>query len=341
MTSTIAPTVLHLRFDEIAVEVVAPNARLVRRLADYFQDFVSQTAAAGKPSSLTLVDGETPAIDVPLTTWDARGKESFADNDGERIVRKDRTGVVIRLHGRDWHMEGPLSRNFSQVVNAIGAMFGIRALNRGGAMLHASYVARDGRGLAVIGQSGAGKSSVAVRLLERGFDFVSNDRLIVERSGSAILGTGLPKLPRVNPGTLLGGEGTSRVLDEVTRRRYSAMPREELWKVEDKYDLDVSATLGRRWLLAAPVAAILVLDWRLGGKGLAVTRLQPGQAVYALRGVIKDFGCFDQLLTRRTDTALRESAERVPVFQVTGGADPAGLASAIEARALPELAGLI
>jgi hypothetical protein len=102
-----------------------------------------------------------------------------------------------------------------------------------------------------------------------------------------------------------------------------------LWQVEDKYDLDVEGALGRRWLLSAPVACVLNLEWRLGQEGLTIERLRPEQSLRALRGVHKDFGCMDQMLTRRTDTALRETAERVPVFRVTGGADPAGLAKAI------------
>jgi HprK-related kinase B len=220
-------------------------------------------------------------------------------------------------------------------------MYGLRVISRGGAMVHSSYIARDGKGVAIVGQSGSGKSSVAVRLLEEGFDFVSNDRLILDRVGRTVIGYGLPKLPRVNPGTLLGGEMTSRVLDEKSRARYLAMPKDELWKLEEKHDLDVQDALGRHWLLEAPLACILLLEWRLGNTGLNVERLRPGQALASLRSVVKDFGPLDQLLTRRTDSALRETAERVPAFRVTGAADPSLLASKISARETPELAQLI
>jgi HprK-related kinase B len=338
--TTMAPSLLHLGFGDVRVDVTGEE-KLLRRLAGYFGGFVAQSASATSlPSTLALVEGTAPEPGIALTPWDSRGKDSFGDIDGYRLVRKDRTGVLIQVHGRDWTMQGPLSRNFSQVVNVIGAMYGLRVLARGCAMVHASYVARDGKGLAVVGQSGTGKSSVAVRLLEEGFEFVSNDRLILELNGKDVIGHGLPKLPRVNPGTLLAGAQTRRILDEEARRRYSAMPAEELWAVEDKYDLDVSQALGRRWLLSAPVAGILMLEWRFGNSGLAVTRLRPEQALAALRGVSKDFGSFDQLLCRRTDTALRDAAERVPVFRITGGADPGLLARKIAQREIPELASL-
>ncbi len=338
---TIAPTGLRLRFADVPIEVEASDDRLLRRLSAYFADFVSAAPRSRWPSTLSLTEGEAPEVTAPLVLWDSRGKESYGDTDGFRLVRKDRTGVLIRIHGRDWAMEGPLNHNFSQVINAIGAMYGLRIMAKGAAMLHASYVARNGKGLAVVGQSGAGKSSVAVRLLEQGFDFVSNDRLILERAGKNTMGHGLPKLPRVNPGTLLGGERTRGMLDEEARARYEAMPREDLWNVEDKYDLDVERTLGRRWLLNAPVACVLVLEWRQGQSGLQVERLRPEQALTSLRGVGKDFGALDQLLTRRTDTAVREAAERLPVFRITGQPEPGLLARSIATYEIHEIAQLV
>jgi serine kinase of HPr protein (carbohydrate metabolism regulator) len=53
--------------------------------------------------------------------------------------------------------------------------------------LHASCVAMDGRAVLLAGPSGSGKSDLALRLLDRGFMLVSDDRTIVRKEGSRLV----------------------------------------------------------------------------------------------------------------------------------------------------------
>lgn len=53
--------------------------------------------------------------------------------------------------------------------------------------LHASCVAIDGRAVLIGGPSGSGKSDLALRLLDRGFTLVSDDRTIVHRDGPRLV----------------------------------------------------------------------------------------------------------------------------------------------------------
>jgi serine kinase of HPr protein (carbohydrate metabolism regulator) len=53
--------------------------------------------------------------------------------------------------------------------------------------LHASCVAADGRAVLIVGASGSGKSDLALRLLDRGFTLVSDDRTIVRRDGAKLI----------------------------------------------------------------------------------------------------------------------------------------------------------
>jgi serine kinase of HPr protein (carbohydrate metabolism regulator) len=48
-------------------------------------------------------------------------------------------------------------------------------------MLHASTVALDGRAVLIAGISGAGKSDLALRLIDRGFTLVADDQTIVQK----------------------------------------------------------------------------------------------------------------------------------------------------------------
>jgi serine kinase of HPr protein (carbohydrate metabolism regulator) len=53
--------------------------------------------------------------------------------------------------------------------------------------LHASTVAVDGRAVLISGPSGSGKSDLALRLLDRGFALVSDDRTIVRKEGNRLI----------------------------------------------------------------------------------------------------------------------------------------------------------
>ena len=60
--------------------------------------------------------------------------------------------------------------------------------------IHASTVANDGRAVLITGPSGAGKSDLTLRLLDRGFKLVSDDRTIVRRDGDRLLASAPPNL---------------------------------------------------------------------------------------------------------------------------------------------------
>lgn len=53
--------------------------------------------------------------------------------------------------------------------------------------LHASCVAAGGRAVLIAGPSGSGKSDLALRLLDRGFTLVSDDRTILRKDGDRLV----------------------------------------------------------------------------------------------------------------------------------------------------------
>jgi len=55
--------------------------------------------------------------------------------------------------------------------------------------VHATTVALDGRAVLISGPSGSGKSDLALRLLDRGFQLVSDDQTIVRKDGNRLLAT--------------------------------------------------------------------------------------------------------------------------------------------------------
>jgi HprK-related kinase B len=322
-----------LDFGGVPIVVVSRDERLLKRVADYFDKFCGPTRRVKRPRSIIeAVVGPPEDITEEMRPWDGRGKESFADVGGRRLVRKDRTGTLVSISDGRWTVTGDLHRRFAQLVNVVGCAYGMSLLDRGGAMLHSSALVRDGRAFAIVGESGSGKSSVAVRLLERGFDFLSNDRLIVRAGRPGVIAYGLPKLPRVNPGTLLAGDRTRSVVDPEDRRLYDGMSKRELWNVEHKHDLDVMGTLGRRWVPSAPLELAVVLNWRYGGERFTFEPIDSGRALESFRAAAKTFGPFDLHLDERSDNALRAVVRAIPVFRVTGSTNPPALAELIAER---------
>jgi HPr kinase/phosphorylase len=54
-------------------------------------------------------------------------------------------------------------------------------------IVHGSAVALGGRGLLILGKSGAGKSALALALIGRGAALVADDRVVLERRGRALV----------------------------------------------------------------------------------------------------------------------------------------------------------
>lgn len=103
-----------------------------------------------------------------------RDSASVLDRAAGTIHALVRTGDDVPPHLRAKPLQVPLSIFFA---------------DRGVDLLHAALVSRDGNGILITGNSGSGKSSLAVASLDAGFDFLGDDCVAVAGTrGHSIFG---------------------------------------------------------------------------------------------------------------------------------------------------------
>ena len=86
----------------------------------------------------------------------------------------------------------PAASDYILRIYLLGSLWGILLHQRGLLVLHASVVSRDGQAMAFLGHKGAGKSTTAAILHQRGFQILSDDLLVLDFQ--------TPEHPRVIPG---------------------------------------------------------------------------------------------------------------------------------------------
>jgi hypothetical protein len=173
-----------------------------------------------------------------MTTIRAGGRYAAADPPIEAIDLAVRAanhfGLVFT--GVDL-MEAP---DGGFVVLEVSAFGGFRGL------LDACGIDADpALGEVLAGPPGAGKSTAALHLVERGFRFLSNDRVLARSASDSVEALGYPKQPRVNPGTLVHHPRLGDLLEPGDRRVLEALSPAELWRLERKRDVDLDTIYGK------------------------------------------------------------------------------------------------
>lgn len=308
---------------------------LAAALIEYFSPWDSRRVA-GWERVVYAIQGEhgiDPSSLVVLAR--ERGKppkEAYRERSGGRIVYKLRTGVGFFVMPAEVVVAGNLEREVSQVVNLIGNLYAQSFLERGYVMVHASAVA-DERGIAFAGDSGSGKSTMGLALVDRGCRFVTNDRLLLRAWGDRVDMVGLPKMPRVNPGTVLRLPRLRGLIAD--RSGYDAMERDELWDLEEKRDVRIPDIFGSDPQPQGTLDDVYVLRWTLSGGAPQMRGLEGIELAQRLWHLVRSTGLFDLRPEPRMAwyQTLAMASSRLQGFEVRGGVDVGWLADVIERRA--------
>ncbi|GAB6035527.1 hypothetical protein JCM15519_00860 [Fundidesulfovibrio butyratiphilus] len=319
---------LKLAFGKDRIDVRSNSAELVAKLANYYRDFLGGEGQA--IIAVTAIEADTPGLPVALAIkrpepGKTRIKEEFADLPDGRVVRKVLTGMVFLFGGPDNLAVGPCLANDNQVVNFINNRYIEHVIKAGALLFHAAGVAVKGRGLTIAGFAGAGKSTLSLEIMRLGPDFVSNDRMMVSRENNRLVMRGIPKMPRINPGTVLHNESLGPVMNAEERERFSKLPPAELWDLEHKYDAFIDECFGPgKFKLKADMAGLAILHWRRDDSPLHVERVDLRARRDLAQAFMKDVGLFFEMddPAARLDfsqDAYLDLLGDCPVFEFTGG----------------------
>jgi len=332
ITSNTRQYSLTLRFGNCIIRHDTPQIRLHQVLSDYFKWFV--TTAKEEPEIVIIsIDTAEPKFNFPyIQKQPDPGKtkikeEYFEGADRMRIIRKLLTGMHF-ICGTGINIAlGPCLKNSNQVINFINSRYIEYNLKNGALLLHAAGIAIDGEGVGIAGFSGMGKSTLALHLLSEGFDFVSNDRLTVHQTSYGPWMNGVAKLPRINPGTVVNNPNLSPILPDDTKKTYRLMPEEELWNLEEKYDVFLDECFpNSRFHLSVPMKALFVLNWRRGDGEVSIREKHLDEAEELFPAFMKPSGLFflPELQEQEIDfsvEAYRHGLEGCRLFEITGGID--------------------
>lgn len=250
----------------LVVEVRCTSQALLAELLRYFQHVIS---APADPDMIVHVLGQAELpFAVTYTDWAREPgktgrKDAIAELEGGRMVLKVRTGVKF-LQAPGWAVAfGPTEDHPNQVINFVNTQILNHFQRDGWVACHAAAVRTANRGLAISGLSGGGKSTTMLRLMEiAGTQYVTNDRLLVRGGGSQTDALGIPKLPRINPGTIVTNARLAGMLDEEREEELRTLEPDELWHLEEKYDLFIDDIYGPgRISHDARLTDFWVLNW--------------------------------------------------------------------------------
>jgi hypothetical protein len=183
---------------------------------------------------------------------------------------------------------------------------------RGVFALHASCVARNGRGLLIAGDSGSGKSTTALSLIQQGWDWLADDIVLFE------------PIPTARLRALARGFAFHAALAE----RLSGLTGTA---VADKHFADIEGLFtGRQLDQCRPVA--LLFPRVAGGATSRLVSLSPVEALAALlpaSGGIFAGGAVAQ--SERQLRALGTLVSTVPAYRLLAGQDIFGNGTALQA----------
>ncbi|MDJ1183924.1 hypothetical protein [Roseofilum casamattae] len=231
-----------------------------------------------------------------------------------QLTYVDRTEFIIDRQGTEiwgtWPEELTLEDTATYLL---GPVIGLVLRLRGITCLHASAIAVGDRAIAIVGRSGAGKSTTAAAFAELGYPILSDDIVaLVEQDGQILVQPAYPRL-RLWPSSA-----------EILYNNPDALPRivptSETW---DKTYLDLNQDKYQFQDQPLPLAGIYLLGDRINDSPIPNIKLLPQrQALMELVANTYANLLLDKTMRVQEFQFLSQSVRHIPVCQLNAHPDP-------------------
>jgi len=259
-----------LNLPDVKIAVRSNSPTLLKKLTHYFSHSLTDDVTRDIANiEIIAIEREPPELGLAFVDWKREPgktgrKDAYIDLQDGRVIKKVRTGMVF-LQSKD-HLiaAGPCLVNDNQLINYVNMQY-MNVLQQQGALIcHAAALIRNDKCLAIAGFSGGGKSTLMLHLLEESqTSYLTNDRLFLKHTNGAIDAYGIPKLPRINPGTMMNNERLRPLLPESRQLELSALSKDDLWALEEKYDVFLEEVYAPGKVVSrAKLCTFLILNWQ-------------------------------------------------------------------------------
>jgi hypothetical protein len=266
------------------------------------------------PPPLSLARYLNPLRDVKgnptLAVWEVNGGRFF------RLRYADGTEFLVARSGAAVWATWPEPLTLDDTATyLLGPILGFVLRLRGFVCLHASGVALGGLAVALVGQAGAGKSTVAAAFARSGARVLSDDVVpLDDRGGTLLVQPGNPRLRLWSTSA------------QILFGSPDALPR--LTPNWDKLYLDLGGDDFAFQKTPLPLGAVYVLGPRSGDtQAPFVEQLSPQQAMMELVGNTYVNYLLDGSMRAREFAVLGRLLRSVPVARVVPHEDPASLST--------------
>jgi len=325
---------LGLKFGQCHLRLESNSLELIQKLKLYFMPFINNDGVAD--IQVTALEMSEPDLGLDFIDWKRDAgkvgrKGSYIDIADGRVCRKVRTGMQYLLGKNDSLVFGECLKNDNQVINFLISQYITWLMHKGSALCHASALSKNGEGFAIAAFSGGGKSTLALHLMREGLNFVSNDRTLIEKCKNGVYMNGVPKQPRINPGTILHNPVLTNIIPKARQQELAKITQQELWELEEKYDADVEAIFGTgKFQLHSKLKAFVILNWdRNNSNSTEFKQVDIRERSDLLAAVMKPPGPFfippgeivPHQITGTDSSDYIPILSKMPVYEVTGSVD--------------------
>ncbi|MDX2505345.1 MAG: HprK-related kinase B [Gammaproteobacteria bacterium] len=331
------PGVLHLKIGECRLDLHSNSKALIDKLNDYFSNCNVIGDQNSADITIVAIESAAPQLDIDFIDWKREPgktgrKDEYIDLKDARLVRKVRTGMVFLQSEAKKIAAGPCIEYDNQVINFINSQYMNWLQQQGWLICHASGLIHKNKGLAMAGFSGGGKSTLMLEFMNNpDISYMTNDRLFIKSSDHQTYMCGIPKLPRINPGTITANPVLHSLMSREELATYQAMEKEKLWDIEEKYDVPIKQVYGeQRMQYDAPLEAFIILNWqRQSAEPVALSQVNLAERRDLLKAIMKSSGPFyqDQQGNFQTDElqfdeqAYLAMLSRIKIYEAHGGLD--------------------